>query len=83
MKDVQIMDGDDASQFGGISVVKHLSVDDVVSLFAKCKFGSAADVIAENQIDGKTLYTLSDEDLFAKVEDGGLGLKPLQLKRIR
>ena len=34
-------------------------------------------------IDGKTLCDLSDNDLYSKVEDGGLGLKPLQLKRIR
>jgi len=43
----------------------------------------SADVIAENQVDGKTLCDLSDQDLYGRIEEGGLGLKPLQMKRIR
>lgn len=43
----------------------------------------SADVIEENQVDGKTLCDLSDVDLYSNVEEGGLGLKPLQMKRIR
>jgi len=42
-----------------------------------------ADAIAENQVDGKTLCGLADADLYTSVADGGLGLKPLQLKRVR
>ena len=55
----------------------------MAGLFNKCNLKSAADVILENQVDGKTLCSLSNEDLYGKVDDGGLGLKPLQLKRIR
>jgi hypothetical protein len=44
---------------------------------------ASADIIEENQVDGKTLCDLSDVDLYSNVEDGGLGLKPLQMKRIR
>ena len=63
--------------------INEWSVDQVAQLFRNCKLTGAADAIAENQIDGKTLCDLSDNDLYSKVEDGGLGLKPLQLKRIR
>ena len=63
--------------------INEWSVDQVAQLFRKCKLTGPADAVVENQIDGKTLCDLSDNDLYSKVEDGGLGLKPLQLKRIR
>ena len=66
-----------------LSGINEWSVDQVSELFRKCKLVGAADAIAENQIDGKTLCELSDADLYSAVDDGGLGLKPLQLKRIR
>ena len=66
-----------------LSGINEWSVDQVSELFRKCKLIGAADAIAENQIDGKTLCELSDADLYSAVDDGGLGLKPLQLKRIR
>ena len=64
-----------------LSGINEWSVDQVSELFRKCKLIGAADAIAENQIDGKTLCELSDADLYSAVDDGGLGLKPLQLKQ--
>jgi len=80
MKDTQGPERVELSLLAGIT---EWSVDDVVSLFNKCKLTAAAEAIAENQVDGKTLCGLADADLYTSVDEGGLGLKPLQLKRIR
>ena len=80
MKETRGVETVELALLNGIS---EWSVDQVSELFRKCKLTGAADAIAENQIDGKTLCDLSDADLYSAVDDGGLGLKPLQLKRIR
>mmetsp|Transcript_12862 Transcript_12862/g.20418 ORF Transcript_12862/g.20418 Transcript_12862/m.20418 type:complete len:308 (+) Transcript_12862:187-1110(+) len=80
MKDTQ---GPERVELSLLAGINEWSVDDVVSLFTKCKLVAAADAIAENQVDGKTLCGLADADLYTSVADGGLGLKPLQLKRVR
>ena len=63
--------------------IKEWNVDDVVALFKTCNFEQAVKVVTENSIDGKTLLDLTDEDLMDSVENGGLGLKKLQIKRFR
>ena len=63
--------------------IKDWTVDDVVKLFKTCNFEHVTGVVRECSIDGKTLLELTDEELMESVENGGLGLKKLQIKRIR
>ena len=63
--------------------IKEWTVDEVVLLFKKCNFDHVISVILEDQIDGKTLLSLSDDDLMESVSNGGIGLRRLQVKRLR
>ena len=54
------------------------SVDQVAALLESIKFSGAAAIALENQVDGKTLLGLSDDDL-----RDDLGLSNLQMKRLR
>ena len=59
------------------------AVADVSGLLRSCNLVKTADAVDDNSVDGKTLLDLTQDDLLASVEDGGLGLKRLQLRRLQ
>eukprot|EP00960_Hanusia_phi_P048825 759189-Hanusia_phi.AAC.5 len=65
------------------SLIERLTVQEVSAVFRQCCFLEAATAIESNGVDGKTFLMLEEEDLKRSIEDGGLGLKLLQIKRIR
>eukprot|EP00960_Hanusia_phi_P011483 335688-Hanusia_phi.AAC.1 len=63
--------------------IELLTVEEVSAIFRRCRFVEAAMAVESNGVDGKTFLSLDDEDFRRSIEDGGLGLKPLQVKRIK
>ena len=63
--------------------VESWGVDGVCTLFATCGFGRYEGVLREMGVDGKTLLTLTDEDLLLSPDEGGLGMPRLQIRRLR
>jgi hypothetical protein len=59
------------------------TVSEVSNLLRKCNLMQQADAVDENSIDGKTFLDLTQDELRSAIEEGGLGLKPLQLKRMQ
>ena len=59
------------------------TVADVCNLLRNCNLLHIANAVDENSIDGKTFLDLTQEELLLPVNEGGLGLKPLQIKRIQ
>ena len=69
---------------GGRKSIHDLSVAEVCELVRGIGFASAADVLQENGVDGKTLAAPGFEELMGlSVVEGGLGLKPMQKIRLK
>eukprot|EP00960_Hanusia_phi_P060082 764396-Hanusia_phi.AAC.2 len=62
--------------------IESLSVEEVSKIFQDCKFEAAAEAIIDCKVDGKTYKLLDEEDFKRSIKDGGLGLLPMQKKRI-
>lgn len=52
-------------------------------LRTKCDLMQAADAVDDNCVNGKLLLKLTQDELHSAIEQGGLGLKPLQIRRIQ
>eukprot|EP00960_Hanusia_phi_P043637 756169-Hanusia_phi.AAC.2 len=63
--------------------IELLTVEEVSAVFRRCRFMEAAMAVESNGVDGKTYVSLDEKDLRSSIEDGGLGLKPMQVKRIK
>jgi hypothetical protein len=59
-------------------------VNEVYGLFKSIGFAEAADAIKENCVDGQTLISVDfDQYLTMGIAEGGLGLKPMQIERLK
>jgi hypothetical protein len=59
-------------------------VNEVYGLFKSIGFAEAADAIKENCVDGQTLISADfDQYLTMGIAEGGLGLKPMQIERLK
>jgi hypothetical protein len=70
---------------GGGAAVAGWGVEDVCAFFAGCGLGAVQrlDALRENGVNGRTLLSLTDDDLTAGLVDGGLSLTRLQARRLR
>jgi hypothetical protein len=68
-----------------ITDLRSWSVDQVCTFLRQCNLDDSAcmSAVLQNKVNGKTLLILTDEDLTDCIENGGLGLTRLQVKRLR
>lgn len=57
-------------------------VSEVSNLLRKCNLMQQADAVDKNSVDCRLLLILTRNELQCAIEEGGLGLKPLQIRRI-
>jgi len=66
------------------STFEKWDVNEVYGLFKSIGFAEAADAIKENCVDGQTLISVDfDQYLTMGIAEGGLGLKPMQIERLK
>jgi hypothetical protein len=71
-----------AEAAGAGATLEGWTVDEVAGFFrARCQMGGVADRVVANSVDGGVLCGLTAAEL--RGEADGLGIKPLQLRRVR
>ena len=70
-------------QAGAVEGASAWTVSDVSHLLRKFDLVQQADAVEENLVDGRLFLELTQDELQGDIDQGGLALKPLQVKRIR